>query len=162
MAATQTAPFTDEQLSTMFKAAAKGATISDIANITPDTLEGIYSLAYNQYTAGNYKDAEVLFRTLCVYRHTEYRFWMGLGGSLQAQEKFREAIDAYSMAGVATALKNPEPFLFGATCYLKMGDRENAVASLKGLLTMGDDSPAQVSCRNRAQMLLHLLESNNK
>jgi len=149
----------ESDFATMLGAAMKGATVSDIANMNTETIEGLYTLAYNLYTSGNYADAETVFRALCVYKHTEYRFWMGLGGSCQALGKFKEAIDAYSMAGVSTALKNPEPFMFAALAYLKMGDKENAIASLKGLLTMGDDSPAHVACREKAGELLKLLEA---
>lgn len=150
---------TDADFQTMILASLRGATVSDIANIAPETLEGIYKIAYDAYTVGNYTDAETAFRALCMYKHNEFRFWMGLAGSCQALEKYKEAIDAYSMAGVITSLKNPEPFLYAAQCYLKMGDKENAIGALQGISVMGDGSPAHNKVLATAENLLKLLEA---
>lgn len=59
--------YTQEELETMVKAVLNGATIGDVCNVSQDMLESLYSLGYNLYTSGNYKDAENrLFRAVPV------------------------------------------------------------------------------------------------
>ena len=99
------AGFTEEEFDTMRSALEKGATLADVFNISKEAMESAYAYAYNLYKAGNYKDAESMFRGLCLYDGDDPRFWMGLAGCLQAREAYQLAIDTYGMAGVAGALK---------------------------------------------------------
>lgn len=82
--------YTQEELETMTKAVLNGATIGDVCNVSQDMLESLYSLGYNLYTSGNYKDAETVFSGLCLYDHNDPRFWMGLAGSRQATASIRK------------------------------------------------------------------------
>lgn len=146
---------TDAEYETIRAAIEKGATLADVFNISKEALEAAYAHAYNLYTAGNYKDAETMFRGLCLYCGDDPRFWMGLAGCLQAREAFQQAIDTYGMAGVAGGLKDPAPFFHGGMCYLKLGDGENAAASFRAALGLGDDSvPAHKACHDRIRALL--------
>ena len=63
----KTAGFTEKEFHTIQAALEKGATLADVFNISKDTLESGYAYAYNLYKAGNYKDAESMFRGLCMY-----------------------------------------------------------------------------------------------
>lgn len=149
------AGFTEQQFDAMRSALEKGATLADVFNIGRDALESAYAYAYTLYKSGNYKDAESMFRGLCLYDGNDPRFWMGLAGCLQAREAYRLAIDTYGMAGVAGALKDPSPFYYGGLCYLKLGDGENAAASFRAALGLGDESiPAHKSCHDRIRALL--------
>lgn len=152
-------PFTDTDVLSIVNALQTGATISDVCNMSQDTLEGLYALGYNLYTAGNYTDANTIFQALCLYKYNDSRFWTGLAGCRQANGDYQGAIDAYSMAGATRGLDDPEPFLFAAHCYLKLGDKENAINALRGLLTIGTDaSQAHRACWLKAEELLNLLE----
>ena len=149
------AGFTKEEFTAMQAALEKGATLADVFNISRDALESAYAYAYNLYKAGNCKDAESMFRGLCLYDGNDPRFWMGLAGCLQAREAYQLAIDTYGMAGVAGALKDPAPFYHGGLCYLKLGDGENAAASFRAALGLGDESiPAHKTCHERIRALL--------
>ncbi len=149
------AGFTEEEFDDVRSALEKGATLADVFNISKDALESGYAYAYNLYKAGNYKDAETMFRGLCMYGGDDPRFWMGLAGCLQAREEYQLAIDTYGMAGVAGALKDPTPFYYGGVCYLKMGDGENAAASFRAALGLGDEAdPAHKACHERIRALL--------
>lgn len=151
-------PFTDTDVLDIVNALQTGATIGDVCNMSESTLEGLYALGYNLYTAGSYTDADVLFQALCLYKHNEPRFWLGLAGCRQANGNYRGAIDAYSMAGATQGLDDPEPFLFAANCYLKIGDKENAINALRSLLIMGRASNnAHRACWVKAEELLTLL-----
>lgn len=153
------APLNDNEIQAIIKAMQNGASISDVANMKPEVLEGLYSLGYNLYTSGNFTDAQTIFQALCLYKHSEVRFWMGLAGCRQANGNLQGAVDAYSMAGVAGGLSDPSPFLYAANCYIKLGDKENAIGALQGLLTLGEkENAAHVQCRSTASELLKMLE----
>ena len=150
---------TAEQLGIMREGIQKGLTLADVTSMKKEDIENLYALAYNLYTSGNHKDAEVVFQSLCLYNHKDVRFWMGLAGSRQANGNLKGAIDAYAMAGTVGLLKDPLPFLYAARCYVQLGDKENAIGALKGLMVLGDEAnPVHMQCRDKAATLLALLE----
>lgn len=147
-----------DQIGAVYNGIMEGASIGDIFNMSTETIEGLYTLAYNNYMTGNFADAEPLFKALCLYRHTEIRFWMGLAGCRQALDDLTGAIDAYSMAGVVESLENPEPFLLVGMCFIKMGERQKAIDVLKGAVILGhDDNPEHLACREKIEHLLKML-----
>ena len=149
----------NEELAKIVKALSEGAGIGDVCNVSKEQIEGLYALAYNLYTAGNFKDGGTVFQALCLYSHKDPRFWMGLAGCRQAQNDLKGAIDAYSMAGTVQLLENPVPFLYAARCYIKLGDKENAVGAINGLLTLGDEkNPEHAKCHAQARELLSMLK----
>ena len=157
------AGFTEKEFHTIQAALEKGATLADVFNISKDTLESGYAYAYNLYKAGNYKDAESMFRGLCMYDGDDPRYWMGLASCLQAREAWQQAIDTYGMAGVAGGLKDPAPFYYGGLCYLKLEDGENAAASFRAALGLGDASvPAHKTIHDRIRALLATLAQSEE
>ena len=150
---------TADQLAAMMEGLQKGLTLADVTSLTPEYVESLYALAYNLYTSSNHKDAEVVFQALCLYNHKDVRFWMGLGGCRQANGNLKGAVDAYAMAGTVALLKDPQPFLYAARCYIQLGEKENAIGALKCLLEIGDENdPAHAQCYEKARALLALLE----
>ncbi len=148
-----------EQLSAIVEAVQKGLTLADATSMKREDIENLYALAYNLYTSGSHKDAETVFQALCLYDHKDARFWTGLAGCRQASGDLRRAIDAYAMAGTAGLLKDPSPFLFAARCYIQLGEKENAIAALKGMLELGDDAvPEHAKAHATGRALLALLE----
>ena len=153
------ANLTNQEITAIVKAICSGVSIGDVCNVSTSTLESLYALAYNLYTSGNYADAGTVFQALCLYRHKDERFWMGLAGCRQATGDLKGAIDAYSMAGTVTLLNDPVPFLYAAKCYIQLGNKENAIGAIKGLLTLGDETnSAHAECHAQARVLLEMLE----
>ena len=149
--------YNQEEIMKISNALQHGFTIAQITGITQKTLESLYAIAYQYYTVEDYENAQILFQALCTYKHNEEKFWLGLAGSRQALQNYKGAIDAYSMAGIASSLQNPLPFFYAAQCFIKMEDKENAIISLQALLTMGDDSnKAHTFCKEKAKEILHL------
>ena len=128
----------------------KGATVAQITGTSPETLEQLYALAHNLYGSQSFADAETLFRALCLYNPHEPKYWMGLGGSRQAQGRFEGASDAYQMAALTTGLSDPEPLFFAARCLLKMNKKAEAVEGLEGLLGNFHGSPLE-ACEPHAR-----------
>lgn len=150
--------FSEEQLKTMVEGFFQGASVGAVCNVQQEQLEAGYALAYNLYTAGSYADAETMFRALCLYDHNDERYWMGLAGCRQALGQHAAAIDAYGMAGMASALSDPTPFVHAGLCYMKLGDKENARATFAGVEVMGDPAnEAHAVMHRKAKAMLDLL-----
>ena len=153
-----TIKFSQEELTAMMDELLSGATVGDVINIGQDNIEAGYGLAYSLYTAGNYKDAETMFKGLCIYDHTDARFWMGLAGCRQMNGNLPSAIDAYAYATYASALADPSPAVHGGLCYLKLGDKENAVNLFKSALEMGKEGNSEhAAYHQRAKAMLDML-----
>lgn len=151
--------FTREELDAMMDGFLGGATIGDVINIGRDNLEAGYGLAHSLYSAGNFKDAETMFKALCVYDHNDVRFWLGLAGCRQMNDNLPGAIDAYAYCTYAGNLADPAPAVHGGLCYLKLGDRENAVNLFKAALEMGaKDNGEHAAYHERAKAMLSMLE----
>src|SRR5262245_996977 len=69
--------------------------LAAIAGMSDDEIEAIYSIGYGFYTSGNYQDALDIFKFLCMHRHMDKRFWMGLGATSQLLKDYDRAIVAY-------------------------------------------------------------------
>lgn len=151
--------FSQEDINIMLDGLLSGATIGDVVNMDPGVLEAGYGLAYSLYNAGNYKDAETMFKALCIYDHTDERFWMGLAGCRQMNGDLAGAIDAYAYGAYAGGLGNPAPAVHGGLCYIKLGDKENAISLFKAALEMGDkDNSENRAYHERAKAMLEMLE----
>lgn len=152
-------PFTQEQLDAMLEGLERGATVGDVINLNPEAIESGYSLAYSLYTAGNYKDAETMFRALCVYDHTDQRFWMGLGGCRQMNGDLQGAIDAYGFGAYTSAFGDPAPLVHGALCCLKLGEKEDAKGLFTAALGLGEAGNSEHAVyHERARAMLDMLE----
>jgi type III secretion system low calcium response chaperone LcrH/SycD len=156
---TTTDNHTQQQVNALMDGLAQGLSLGEITGMNPEMIEGLYAFGHSLYSSNNYRDAETVFRTLCLYKHNEYRFWLGLAATLQGLEHYDKAAEAYGMAGYQSQLTNPEPFWFAAQCFLKLGKKEEAVGTLTAMATMGDDKPEYAATHEKAKNLLALLQA---
>lgn len=141
----------------------KGATIGELIGMDSKRTEILYALAYQLYNAGNYKDAETVFRALCVYDGAQVKFWMGMGGCLQNQGKYDEAAKIYAMGATMSGLQDPEPMYYAAQCFLKDKRRDDAMQVLEYCEIMGRKGNAHDDeFKERAANLLNLLKVGQK
>lgn len=149
---------TEETVAAIFDAIQNGANLADYCNITQDQLENLYAMGFNLYTVGNYQDALTVFEALTLYNNLDIRFWMGLGGARQGLGDYEGAVDAYSMGATIEAFNNPEPFLYCARCFIKLGKREEALTTLEGLIDLVDpENPKHLECKSVAEALIELI-----
>lgn len=124
----------------------------------PEETENFYALAYQHYVAGDFESAQPVFQMLCKLKSGDARFWMGYGGCLQGLTRYREAIDAYSMAAVGERFGSPLPFLHVASCFVLLQEKKNARTVLDSLLVMGDtNNPTHAACHEKARHMLRML-----
>ena len=136
----------------------QGATVAEVAGMPRETVEAAYALAYSLYAASNYKDAETVFRVLCLWNHKEARFWMGLAGSMQKNGDLRNAVKCYIHAMYAGGGKDSAPLVHAAMCLLKLGDRKEALDLFADALLFGDpENAANAVYHGKARAMLDLL-----
>lgn len=111
-------------------------TLRELKGISNAEIETIYGMGVDFYRAGNYKDAEKIFRFLTVFEHTSSKYWTAMGSVLQVGGRFEEATKSYAMATLFD-IHNPKPMYYAAECFMKMGDLENARKALASLEAYG-------------------------
>lgn len=154
-------PFeTPEEWRTFYeKFGENGRTFQDFTNLTPQSMEVIYMVAFNQYNAGKYDEAERIFQLLSVLNHFDRRFWTGLGASREMQKKFDEAIKAYAYLAILD-LEDPMAPLLCAKCYLSAGKTKDAEDALQACIYNAKDKMQHAEVKAQAQNLLEILSKN--
>lgn len=132
-----------------------GRTFQDFTNLTPQSMEVIYMVAFNQYNGGRYDEAEKIFQLLSVLNHFEKRYWTGLGASREMQKKYADAIKAYSYLAVLD-LYDPLPPLLCAKCYMASGQVKDAENALQACI-FNSKKPEHAEIKQQAENLLELL-----
>ncbi len=96
-----------------------GGTLGMLNDISSDMLEQLYALAYEQYQAGKWDNAQKFFQMLCLLDHYDARFYLGLGASRQALHEWEQAIQTYSY-GALLEKNDPRFPFYAAECHLQM------------------------------------------
>lgn len=138
----------------------EGNTFKHLKNISEDTMNAIYSVAYNLYTNAKYSEAQNIFQFLCLFDHFEKKYWMGLAASRQMLKQYEPAITAYGLAAVLD-LEDPKPSLHAADCYLSMGNYHAAEQALTASMHWSKDKPEYASLHERAEGVLNLLRKTH-
>jgi secretion system chaperone SscA len=156
-------PFGDEQELKSFleRFGANGRTFRDFTQLTPQSMEVIYMVAFNQYNGGRYDEAEKVFRLLSTLNHFEPKYWMGLGASREMQKKYAEALKAYSFLTVLD-MRNPVPAFHGAKCFLAMGKTEEAIAGFRAAVFNSKGVTEHADLQRQAEGMLQVLEAKDK
>ncbi|AZZ91049.1 SycD/LcrH family type III secretion system chaperone [Hahella sp. KA22] len=137
------------------------ATLGEIKGITDNELEAVYTVAYNLYRQNRNGESEKLFRFLCLYGHLDKRFWMGLGACLQQQQKYEEAVQAYSYMAILD-VENPHPPMHAAFCYLALNDLEKAESGIEAALHWAGDKEQYSQVRAKAELLRSVLQQKKE
>jgi len=123
---------TDDQIQEVVNQFAKVGTLRSMKGISNAEMEAIYSMGVTHYRAGNYDNAEKIFRFLCLFEHTSSRYWTAMGSVYQIKRNFAKAIQAYAFATFLD-IRNPKPYYYLAQCHQALGNAEDALVALDGL-----------------------------
>ena len=110
-----------------------GATLGEIKGITPRELNAVYQMGLGFYNTGRYDDVEKVFTFLVMFDHLESKYWLAAGAVQQVKKNFEKAKAAYSQAALLD-IHSPKPQYYVAECFLALGQKDDAVASLDTLL----------------------------
>lgn len=141
------------------KFGANGRTYQDFTSLTPESMEVIYMIGYNQYNAAKYDEAERIFQLLAVLNHFDRRYWTGLAASRELQKKYDEAIKAYGFLAMLD-LEDPQPPLLMARCFLGHGKVKDAEGALQACIFIGGKKPQHAAIVQQAEDLLEVLSKN--
>lgn len=100
-------------------------TLNDIAKLDKEEREGIYSLGYQSYNQGNYKQAIDFFRLLYMFDPLNERNLFALGLALEKKGQFFEALTAY-MACSYLNKTNPVFYFRSGICFVELQEPESA------------------------------------
>ena len=137
-----------------------GATFKEIKGISDDELEAMYALAHGQLQNGRFEQAETMFRFLCLNDHLSHKYWLAMGICLKEQEKFEEAVNALGVAGLLN-MEDPRAAFAAAECHVRLGNRTESVAALESAISFAGDKPEFAATRQRAEMMLKVLNQSN-
>ncbi len=111
-------------------------------------------MACTLYSARKYEDAEVLFRTLCMYDGDAARNWIGLGLCLEKRNEFLLAARSFANAADLQKSQFPKALYLVAMCCYKMQNVQAAkLLAEKALAASGEDSESDMY-RSLAKELL--------
>ena len=110
-----------------------GATLGELKGITPRELNAVYQMGLGFYNTGRYDDAEKVFSFLVMVDHLEPKYWLAAGAVQQVKKNFEKAKAAYVQAAMLD-IHGPKPQYYVAECYLALGQKDDALASLETLL----------------------------
>lgn len=131
----------------------KGMTVKDLKKITDQEMEAIYSVGYNYYRHGKYKEAKSIFSLLCKYDQYEPKYWIGVGSTQQMLKNYKQAIDAYSFAVMLNPL-DPKVHRYVTDCFLALKDYEKAQGSLESLIMVCEDDEGLKEVKKEAENFL--------
>ncbi len=147
-----------EEVSAMYEQAQKGASLAEMFNIPPQSLEAGYALACNLYSAGKFHDAETMYRALCTYDSEVARNWIGLGCCLEKRAAYPEAAFCFARAAEQGYPMNAKPLYLLAQCCCSIQDKDSARKVLEIAVTAGSESdPEQARYRQMARDLMATL-----
>ncbi|MBN3264714.1 type III secretion system translocator chaperone SicA [Pectobacterium brasiliense] len=96
-----------------------GSTLKDVHNVSHETMNDIYKLAYDFYHHGKLNDAESLFRFLCIYDFYNPEYAMGLAAVYQLKGNYPKAIDFYALSYTLSE-NDYRPMFYAGQCNLMM------------------------------------------
>jgi type III secretion system low calcium response chaperone LcrH/SycD len=142
------------------KFGANGRTFQDFTALTPESMEVLYSVAYNYYNGGKYDDAENVFQLLAILNHFERKYWKGLAASREMQGKFDDALKAYGYIGMLDIYDPYAPF-HAAKCLIAQGRTTEAESGLRAAIFNSEGKPQYDSLKAEAEGLLSVLAKSN-
>ncbi|WP_414663694.1 SycD/LcrH family type III secretion system chaperone [Horticoccus sp. 23ND18S-11] len=134
-----------------------GRTFRDFTQLTPESMEAIYLIAYNLYNGAKYAEAEKVFRLLAMLDHFKRKFWKGLGACQEAQKKYEDALKAYGYLGV-TDIHDPYPPFQAAKCFVALGKAPGAEAALRAAVFNSNGKPEHAALHSQASGMLELVQ----
>ena len=134
-----------------------GATFKDMYGVSGDTMEAIYSHAYEFYQQGRLDEAESLFRLLCVYDFYNVDYALGLGAVFQLKKRYDKALDVYAMAYTISG-GDARAMFYAGQCNLLLRRLGKARRCFESLL----EGSANERMRSQALAYLRTMQSTER
>ena len=131
----------------------EGGTLKSFVKLSDTELEAIYAVAHNQFAAHKYAQAIDLFKFLCLYDHTQPRWFYGLGVVRQHAGDYAGAVEAFAMATLLD-VDDPRPQAQAGYCLLAQERWPEAQSALEGAIMACGDEAKHAGVKRQAEGLL--------
>ncbi|WP_336192507.1 type III secretion system translocator chaperone SicA [Hafnia paralvei] len=142
----------------LLSAIQSGATLKDVHDIPESTMQAVYRYAYEFYQQGRLKDAESLFRFLCVYDFYNPEYVMGLAAVYQIKKNYEKAVDFYALA-YSLGENDYRPMFYAGQCNLLLKKATLARHCFNIVVEKCDDSSLVERSQNYLAALTELTAS---
>ncbi len=136
--------------------AAGETTLGMVLKLSPEELEAMYALAYNQYEHEKYEEAGRIFALLVAFAPSSYKYCLGLGMSVYRFGRIDDALLAFTHCLLLDPMQ-PEAHLYLAECMIRRGEMDNVRESLEQVLFLTEDEDGYAHLHNRARIILENL-----
>lgn len=134
-----------------------GKLLKDALNVSDQTIEYLYSQAYQLYKMGKFKESSRYFHMLYLLNGLDPRFSMGIAACHHMQKEYRRAVEWYLVCA-ALDETSPLPYYHISDCFLKMNEKISALISLKMLQgRIDNDDPRYTQIKERALRMIDTL-----
>jgi type III secretion system low calcium response chaperone LcrH/SycD len=151
----------EEMMDLLNKFGANGRTFRDFTELTPESMEVFYMVAFNHYNAGKYEDAANVFRLLCTLDHFEIKYWKGLAASRENMKDYNGALQAYGYLTLMD-VHDPYPSFHGAKCLLALGRTADAESGLLAAIFNSQGKEQFADLHQQAVNLIEVIEKGKK
>ena len=118
----------------------RGGTFKELKNLSDDSMEAIYSVAFNLYQGGRYQEAKKIFQFLCFYDHYQKKYFLGLGACQMMEQDYETAIELFSFAS-ALDTDDPRAMLYIGDCNMALGKPAAAKFAFETSVKWASDQP---------------------
>lgn len=125
--------------------------------INDETMEAIYTQAYNLYNQGKYKESSYIFRLLMMLDFSTPKYILGLAACSHRLKDYANAANLYLLCS-ALDPKNPLPLFHSADCYLQTNLPSVACISLGMAIAAAGDQPQYALIKERASLMKATLD----
>ena len=98
--------------------------------LTAAEQEILYGTSCGLYETGDYAEAAGFFTQLVLHEPFQELYWRGLASAQQMEEKYQEALHAWSLVALLVDT-DPLPHFHAAECLLSLNDKPQAVKALQ-------------------------------
>ena len=143
----------EETIKKLLEAALKKGVMPKTAlQLGDDTMEAIYTQAYNLYNQGKYTESSYIFRLLMMLDPITAKYTLGVAACLHRMNDYQNAANIYMLCAALDST-NPLPHFHAADCYLKLKAYELAVFCLNMTISAAKDQPQYAVVKERATLM---------
>ena len=135
-----------------------GESLAEIGGMQTEVIHAVYSLAYQQYSAGLYDKALKSFSCLCVYDSWNSRNFLGQAACLKMMKLYGDAIQAYLQAYLLDS-SQPDPLVQAGDCAMSLNDLKGARDSYQAAIEVAQRNNTESQEVSRARRMLAEIDS---
>ena len=134
-----------------------GRPLKELVNVDDRVWETMYDFGYRNFLNGQFAAAEYWWTQACLFESNRDRNWIALGVACKKQNKFTEALNAFSLAAHHGST-NPWSPMHAAECLIQLGQYAKAKMALDNAEEWLDNVEVASQLRQRIAMLRRGLE----